>query len=378
MIDLYLFNTVMNTIWYVFTILFVLYRFTSFFSYIYNFLRFCANLWSWITWGWNEIVAFIRRKQGYVRLDPENPQDTEHLLPGRNQSNSQSTWWSRFRQVSVNMYQRAYTWIFGRPHPRNRPQTTDIPLYESEYFGQGDETNKSGNSQTLTNKTQEERYFDHQLSQLCSESTFSFGPPRSTTDSYYSPFIPTSSLPFAVSNSQNTHDKLDEQYDRKPGKSVSVSEYQSIALFTPDNDGSNSEKPLDISLHNPLLSSSIFHPIPLDPPQTVNNVDDSNIFFNSDFIKRTLNPTLSKSSSVQAVSNVTAQVKSLNGGQHLQEYQHSDDETTTHTTVDPIEIAKPTQPPKRLKNISQSYVAKKPMHPLSDSFDEELERNPYI
>jgi len=44
MFDLYLFNTIVNTVWYIFTILFVLYRFTSFFSYIYNFSRFCGKL----------------------------------------------------------------------------------------------------------------------------------------------------------------------------------------------------------------------------------------------------------------------------------------------------------------------------------------------
>lgn len=44
MIDLYLVNTIINAIWYIFTILFLLYRFTSFFSYIYNFVRFCGKI----------------------------------------------------------------------------------------------------------------------------------------------------------------------------------------------------------------------------------------------------------------------------------------------------------------------------------------------
>ncbi|NBP13888.1 hypothetical protein EBU95_05730 [bacterium] len=411
MIDLYLFNTVMNTIWYIFTILFVLYRFTSFFSYIYNFLRFCANLWTWVTWGWNEIVAFIRRRQGYIRIDPENPHDTEHLLPERNKLQGETSWWTRIKQGSIDLYQKTYTWMFGRPHPQRRPQTTDIPLYHSEYFGQGDETSGSGisginnrsgisgisginSTSRISSKTQEERHFDHQLSQLYSDSTFSFGPTRPTSDSYYSPFIPTSSLPFgtAQTTTTGTHDHLDEQYTRKVGKSV----YQSVVLYPPDNERSNDnggynynrsvqEQPLDISLHDPLLSSSIFHPIPLDSPQNgptprFKNISSS-MLFNSEFIKKNLN---SKATSVQAVSNITVSAHS-----HEQRTTETDTNTDTnkhdvesehsgHTTLTPIEIKKPAPPPKRLKHISQSFVPKGPMHLLSDSFDEELEQNPYI
>ena len=44
MFDLYLFNTIINVLWYLFTVLFVLYRYTKFFSYIYNFVKFCGKL----------------------------------------------------------------------------------------------------------------------------------------------------------------------------------------------------------------------------------------------------------------------------------------------------------------------------------------------
>ena len=44
MIDIYLINTVINIIWYIFSILFVLYKFTSFFKYIYNFGKFLGKL----------------------------------------------------------------------------------------------------------------------------------------------------------------------------------------------------------------------------------------------------------------------------------------------------------------------------------------------
>uniref|UniRef100_A0A6C0H6F8 Uncharacterized protein n=1 Tax=viral metagenome TaxID=1070528 RepID=A0A6C0H6F8_9ZZZZ len=384
MIDLYLFNTVINMIWYIFTILFVLYRFTSFFSYIYNFLRFCANLWTWVTWGWNEIVAFIRRRQGYIRIDPENPQDTEHLLPERNKLQGKNSWWTRIRQGSINLYQKAYTWMFGRPHPQHRPQTTDIPLYHSEYFARGDENGRSGISSN-TSKTQEERHFDHQLSQLYSESTFSFSPTRPTNDSYYSPFIPTHTHSLQTTTNtviSHTQDHLDEQYTRKVGKPV----YQSVALFPPDNhsngSGQVSYEPLDISLHDPLLSSSIFHSIPLDLPQNepkhhFNNVNSS-MLFNSDFFKKTLNP---KTSSVQAISCVTVSAQKDDSNEQTSTDTSKNDlesEHSGHTTLTPIQIKKSEPPSKRLKHISQSFVPKGPIHPLSDSFDDELEQNPYI
>ena len=42
--DLLLLNTIFNILWYIFTVLFVLYKFTSFFSYILNFGSFCYSL----------------------------------------------------------------------------------------------------------------------------------------------------------------------------------------------------------------------------------------------------------------------------------------------------------------------------------------------
>jgi len=378
MIDLYLFNTVINTIWYIFTILFVLYRFTSFFSYIYNFLRFCTNLWTWIRWGWNEIVAFVRRKQGYILIDSENPQDTEYLLPGRNKSNARGNWWTRFKQSGIHLYHRAYTWMFDRPHPQRRPQTTDILLSQSEYLGQGNETNNSG----ISSRAQDERYFDHHLSQLCSDSTFSFPPSRTTPESYYSPFIPTSSLPFAAMNDnsnhiQDTQDKLDEQYNKTSENSI----YQS--LFSPNKTqnqsnscSNNSETQLDISLHNPLLSSSIFHPVPLDQPQTeANNYNNfnSSMMFNSEFIKTNFSKSSSNDTAQVSVGNVTQSITESD-----MQNSNTEFETGTHTTVNPININKPSQPHKQLRHISQSFVPQGPMHPLSDSFDEDIVQNPYI
>jgi hypothetical protein len=53
--DIYFFSAIVNVIWYIFTILFVLYRFTTFFSWIWDFLKFLVNLVSCFKWLGNKI-----------------------------------------------------------------------------------------------------------------------------------------------------------------------------------------------------------------------------------------------------------------------------------------------------------------------------------
>ena len=67
MFDLYLFNTIVNTIWYIFTILFVLYRFTSLFSYMYNFSRFCGKLFT----GVHHIYTYTKNTNRYQNIDTD-------------------------------------------------------------------------------------------------------------------------------------------------------------------------------------------------------------------------------------------------------------------------------------------------------------------
>jgi hypothetical protein len=53
--DIYFFSAIVNVIWYMFTILFLLYRFTTFFSWIWDFLKFLVNLMSCFKWLGNKI-----------------------------------------------------------------------------------------------------------------------------------------------------------------------------------------------------------------------------------------------------------------------------------------------------------------------------------
>lgn len=123
--DLYLFNTIINTIWYIFTILFLLYRFTSFFTYVYGFVQFCAKAFSWLSWAWDQIHLFFRRRQGYFTLDEEQ----NYLLP--QQHRETKTYFQIFKEKCANWLSR----VFGKKKSTRGTglQTFgDVPLYETQ------------------------------------------------------------------------------------------------------------------------------------------------------------------------------------------------------------------------------------------------------
>ncbi len=65
MTDFFLVSAIINTIWQIFTILFVLYKFTSFFSTIYNFILFLGRLFTRIKYVFEQISMYITKKRGY-------------------------------------------------------------------------------------------------------------------------------------------------------------------------------------------------------------------------------------------------------------------------------------------------------------------------
>jgi hypothetical protein len=73
MFDLYLFNTIINALWYLFTVLFVLYKYTKFFTYIYNFVRFCGKL---VT-GASYVYSFINPPPPQVDLEAQYLQENK-------------------------------------------------------------------------------------------------------------------------------------------------------------------------------------------------------------------------------------------------------------------------------------------------------------
>ena len=107
MFDLYLFNTIVNTIWYIFTILFVLYRFTSFFSYIYNFSRFCGKIFTGIHYIYTSVTT---KNVKYQNINIES------------QSTPKSTF-QRFKETCKKKWRQ----LFGKE------SSTVIPKYENVF-----------------------------------------------------------------------------------------------------------------------------------------------------------------------------------------------------------------------------------------------------
>ena len=121
MFDLYLFNTVINTLWYLFTILFVLYKYTAFFGYIYNFVKFCGKLFSGVSY----VYKYITGNNNLNRVDIES----------QNNQNNNKTFYQKCKNYITKNYNYYYRKIF--PNASVQMSTnTFVPLVETNYSSQ--------------------------------------------------------------------------------------------------------------------------------------------------------------------------------------------------------------------------------------------------
>lgn len=86
--DIYFFSTIANIFWQIFTVLFVLYRFTSFFSIIYNFLKFTSKIFKGFIYVKDQISIYFTKQQVQLENRPKTFFQSiySYLFP-----NSQST-----------------------------------------------------------------------------------------------------------------------------------------------------------------------------------------------------------------------------------------------------------------------------------------------
>ena len=139
--DFFFISSLINMIWQIFTILFVLYRFTSFFNMMYNFILFINKLFRGIFYIKNQITIYINKRRGYSYF-------TENDINGI--SNSQKSWFTKLKE-----------WIFNKRSP-----SPNIPLFETRhsYFN-----SINSESQSLTSESQ---FNDSQPLTLESQFTF--------------------------------------------------------------------------------------------------------------------------------------------------------------------------------------------------------------
>ena len=148
MFDLYLFNTIVNTLWYLFTILFVLYKYTAFFSYIYNFVKFCGQLFSGISHIYKYIYNFRSN-----RFDIESQNNNVPVTLDGNVGNK--TLYQKCKNYISKNYNYYYRKIFPNADIYNLPMT--VPLVETNY---------SSSIQLDNNKEKEQKLFNQKMNEL--------------------------------------------------------------------------------------------------------------------------------------------------------------------------------------------------------------------
>ncbi len=320
--DLYIFNTVINTLWYVFTVLFVLYRFTSFFTYIYGFVRFCGKLWSSIKWCYSQVTIYFRRRQGYTRLGDE--ESGSFLLPER--SVQYKTPWQKAKDYVYDLYNRTCFVFTGRYPARLGPISSNSVasgaqnVQERESYIAGPEV-ELGRSYYKSISKQDQELFDRHL------------------------------------NSHQFNQNILASYKSNEHKAGS-SMFQSVMLQGVDSSFNNF--PFD-----PLLRSSIFNPVEQNertkvPFEGVNSA----MLLDSGFIASKLN----KHRGVDQSESMGFPFATHTGSSVC----YTDDTKSTSDTVPPIQIPQ-TKPNKN----TMSFNADKAKTSVETIYEEDI-RNPHI
>lgn len=242
--DFYFLTSLINMFWQIFTILFVLYRFTSFFSMMYNFILFLGKLLKGVYYVKDQVTRYISKKRGYSYL---NEEEVNGLY-----------------RTNTSWYDKIKSWIFGNP------RRTNIPLYETRtsfVHNMGNSTvdfnSPSPRSsqpdldfeQTMMNSSQYESSEFYVNKHLRNSSIYP-PPPHRRTQSH-----PSSIYPNYIKDVNNN--------------SESSANHSYISIQTPT------------STPTPVQpNSNLVHPTPQKPF----NVEDSNMLFNSHFLTKLLHP----------------------------------------------------------------------------------------
>jgi hypothetical protein len=247
MIDIYFVNTIFNIIWYVFSILFVLYKFTSFFSYIYNFGKFLGQLTQGVFYVKDRVVQFTEHRRNQYITRPSTPSQQSFFSRIKNKFTSYF-WGERVKSdIEMPIYTRVSDVSF-KPHPNPK------------------------------RKTKEDVHFEDCMNELMKES------------------MPKGSF---VSIDLNPRDKFDSNYESYYDTSCPTSELSKSGLSKSELTKSDNLY-LGSGIGSGIESEEYFIKKDItSEPQIINvenesenvrqkfNIQDSNMLFNSNFIKNT-------------------------------------------------------------------------------------------
>lgn len=230
--DFYFLTSLVNMFWQIFTILFVLYRFTSFFSMMYNFVLFLGKLLKGVYYVKDQVTRYIAQKRGYSYLNEEEVNG----LYRRNTS-----WYDKIK-----------SWIFGNP------RRTTIPLYETRtsFVHNMGESTIDFNARSPRSSRPD----------LDFEQTMMNSSQYESSDFYVNKHLRNSSIypPPQHRRTQSQPSSIYSDYRGRERESSPSHSHVSIQTSTPN----------------------LVHPIPQRPF----NVEDSNMLFNSHFLTKILHP----------------------------------------------------------------------------------------
>lgn len=212
--DLFYFGAVFNLIWNIFTILFVLYRFTSFFTYMFGFIRFCGRIASNAKYFFNRLLN--RPGSGYIRLPDDHDQDHDEPLISNAFTDNPTSIWSRMKSG----YNTVTNYIWSKPvgssgEPLSVPvyveqRETAIPLQRTVYQSTHPDINTKSkeHASVVLDNPFDRRHYNSSFhpyfnSQLSNEPT-----PHKTQTIYsnFINFFPKDVVyPFAAQNADKNH-----------------------------------------------------------------------------------------------------------------------------------------------------------------------------
>ena len=241
MFDLYLFNTIVNTIWYIFTILFVLYRFTSLFSYMYNFSRFCGKLFT----GVHHIYTYTKNTNRYQNIDIDT--DIESQLTPKStfqkfKEMCKKKWYQLFNKSSPEVILK-YETVF--------PLVETTTLHNSSRYqpnSSGYQSNSSGYQSNLSNYSEsnsvlEKQLFDRKIDELMDEDSLYYDSNYQSVSLLTDNFDPLNAISdrmdeldkeekLGVIGSKNKKIRFNAEYESSISES-SISEYESNSESEP-------------------------------------------------------------------------------------------------------------------------------------------------
>ena len=337
MLDLYLFNTIINAVWYVFTILFVLYKFTSFFGYIYNFIKFCSKLFNGVQYVWNQIDLYVKRRRGYVHVDIETD---EILLPDENIR--QATLFEKCKSYLKNTYSHYYSKLFKKSNTIPSSNTNNIQLFETHVPNSDFDIKKA--ERDLFEKHMDELYENHNSMYATNNNNSIFFESKNSSN-----FAGSSNLQTTNHNTNNS----DELYFYKNLTST----HKNTHPLSDDDENEND------NMYASIFSDNDTYKRPF-------NVVNSNLLFQSKFIKNQFgqdNSIIQSSQSSQ--KQIPQHYKSISNASDVSDDVSDCSNTTIHVND---------ESKKKIKfNETLNYSEVK-IESNSKDYKNEILKNPYI